>query len=113
MCIGLPMQVLAAVPGGARCRDRNGAERLIDTALVGPCAAGDWLLVFLDAARERLDAARAAEIDATLALLEAALAGTPPAAAAAPAFALPSALDAAQLAALTGAAPTPSTKEST
>ena len=113
MCIGLPMQVLAPLPGAALCLDRQGRQRQIDTALVGACQAGDWLLVFLDAARERLDAARAAEIDATLALLEAALAGVPSAAAAAPAFVLPSALDAAQLAALTGAVPTPSTKEST
>jgi hydrogenase expression/formation protein HypC len=45
-------------------------------ALVGPCAPGDWLLIFLDAARERLDAQRASEIDATLRLLEDALFGT-------------------------------------
>lgn len=103
MCIGLPMQVLAPLPGAALCLDRQGRQRQIDTALVGACQAGDWLLVFLDAARERLDAARAAEIDATLALLEDALQGAGDGAAA---FALPSAMSAEQLAALLGQSPT-------
>ncbi|WP_443691300.1 HypC/HybG/HupF family hydrogenase formation chaperone, partial [Pseudomonas sp.] len=51
MCIGLPMQVVAVNPGSALCRDRHGEERLIDTVLVDTCTVGDWLLIFLDAAR--------------------------------------------------------------
>ena len=97
------MQVLAARPGSAWCRDRHGREQRIDTALVDDCTVGDWLLVFIDAAREHLSAERAAEIDATLALLDAALAGTPLNDAA---FALPSAMSAADLAGLLGQ-PTP------
>lgn len=119
MCIGLPMQVVAVNPGSAVCRDRHGQKRLIDTALVDTCTVGDWLLIFLDAARERLDAQRAAEIDSTLAMLEAALYGTPPAPDSVPGFSLPSAMSTEQLAALLGqmpsaAAPTrPNLKEPT
>ncbi|MCK6424125.1 MAG: HypC/HybG/HupF family hydrogenase formation chaperone [Burkholderiaceae bacterium] len=110
MCIGLPMQVRSTAPGRARVEGR-GEQRWVDTALVGEVQPGDWLLVFLDGARERLDPERAAEIDATLTLLGDALlghAGDPghPAAdpTANPGFALPSAMSAEQLAALTGSA---------
>lgn len=102
MCIGLPMQVLSASTGFALCHDRQGQRRRIDTALVGPCAPGDWLLIFLDAARERLDAQRAEEINATLAMLDAALFGAAPEAADSAPFSLPSALSGEQLAALLG-----------
>ncbi|ASW04022.1 MULTISPECIES: HypC/HybG/HupF family hydrogenase formation chaperone [Paraburkholderia] len=100
MCIGIPMRVLAVEPGNALCLGRGG-QRRISTILVGECRAGDWLLVFLDSARERIDAARAAEIDATLDLLQAALTDQPAAAGEA-AFSLPSAMTAEQLAALVG-----------
>lgn len=104
MCVGLPFRVTdrRGAPAGHVWADHHGETRLIDTALVGDCAPGEWLLAFLDRAQERLSPARAAEIDATLALVAAAMHGSGPADAAA-AFALPSAMDAAQLAALTGA----------
>ena len=98
------MQVIAAELGFARCRDRHGEERRIDLSLVGPCVVGDWLLIFLDAARERLDAQRASEIDSTLRLLEDALFGTAPQPDSAPSFSLPSAMSAGHLAALLGQA---------
>ena len=100
MCIGLPMHVRATRPGHALCVDRHDHTRWIDTALVGDCMPGDWLLVFIDAARERLDATRAGEIDATLALLDAALAGE--AADRDAAFSLPSAMSTDDLAHLLG-----------
>lgn len=99
MCIGLPMQVLAAGDGLARCLGRGG-EQEVRTALVGEVAPGDWLLVFLGSAIERLDAGRAAEIEATLALLDAALAGE--GAQAPAAFELPSTMSAGALRQLTG-----------
>lgn len=98
MCIAIPMQVTQAQPGRAWVQGRGGPQ-CVDTALVGDCAPGDWLLVFLGTARERIDAARAAEVDALLDLVEAALQGG-----AGPAFApaaLPSAMSAGELAALT------------
>jgi len=95
MCIGWPMQVVATRPGFATAV-RGAERREVRTALVGTVAPGDWLLVFLDDARERLDPARAAEIDATLALVEAALQAGTTDDRAAP-FELPSALSAEQL----------------
>jgi hydrogenase expression/formation protein HypC len=98
MCIGIPMRVSATRAGHAWVAGRG--ERIeVDTALVGAVRPGDWLLVFLGSARERIDAARAAEVDATLDLLQAALQGGP---LAEPAFALPSAMSAEQLAQLAG-----------
>lgn len=69
------MQVQAVRPGHAIV-SRGDEQREVRTALVEPVAPGDWLLVFLDDARERLTPARAAEIEATLALVQAALDGT-------------------------------------
>ena len=99
MCIGIPMQVLATRPGFAQAHGR-GEVREVNTALVGEPAIGEWLLVFIDAARERIGAERAQEVNATLDLLEAAL-GSGEAGSEA-GFTLPSAMGAAQLAALTG-----------
>lgn len=74
MCIGIPMQVSTVEPGHAVCEGR-GERRRIGTALVGNVAPGDWLLVFLGDARERIDAERAAEVNATLDLVSDALQG--------------------------------------
>lgn len=93
MCIGWPMQVLHTRPGFATVQ-RGTEQREVRTALVAPVQPGDWLLVFLDDARERLEPERAAEISATLALVEAALCATPGAGAP---FELPSAMSAEQL----------------
>lgn len=89
------MQVQAVRPGHATVR-RADMVCEVRTALVGPVAPGDWLLVFLDDAREALSADRAAEIDATLAMVEAAMAGDA-GARAAPSFDLPSAWTPGQL----------------
>lgn len=98
MCIGFPMQVIAAEAGRATVQ-RGGVQQDVGTALVGPVQPGDWLLVFLGDARERLNARRAAEIDATLALVAQAMPGGGPAidANGAAPFDLPSALSAEQL----------------
>ena len=69
MCLGIPMRVETAAPGTALCVGRAG-RRAIATLLVGDCAPGEWLLTFLDDARERISAERAGEIDAVLDLLE-------------------------------------------
>ena len=74
MCIGMPMQVTATEPGHAWCEGR-GERRRVNTALVGPVAPGDWLLVFLADARERIDADRAAEVNAALDLVLGAMQG--------------------------------------
>lgn len=111
MCIGLPMRIVESRPGAAIALGR-GRRHEIDCRLVEHGGAaldpGQWVLVFNGAARERLDAARAAEIDAALDLLDAALGGDAARANADPGFALPSALDASTLARLTGQRPRPS-----
>lgn len=107
MCIGIPMQVLRVTPGRALCAGR-GEQREIGTVLVGDVAPGDWLLVFLESARERITAARAAEVNAVLDLVSAAVQGAD---ASEPDFALPSAMDPRQLVALTGS-PLPALTES-
>lgn len=82
------MQVIGVRPGWATvCRGDE--RREVRTALVGGVVPGDWLLVFLGDARERLSPGRAAEIEATLALVHSALAGAANPGEAA--FALPSA----------------------
>lgn len=109
MCIGIPMQLSGCAGTHAVARGRGRVER-IDLRLVDACRDGDWVLVFQGAARERLDPARAAEIDAALDLLERGLDGRLDAHADAdadPGFALPSAMSRDALAALAGAAPPP------
>lgn len=104
MCVGIPMQVLSITPGHALCFGRH-QERRVRTALVGDVASGDWLLIFLDSAQERISAQRAQEIDATLDLLDAALQGQPIHPASDPndvGFELPSRMSREQLLALSG-----------
>lgn len=98
MCIGFPMQVQSVEPGFANCRGR-GESRRISTMLVGQCAAGDWLLTFLDDAREHIDALRAAEINGVLDMLDAAFSGASDTFGA-PNFVLPSSMSGAELAGL-------------
>ncbi|OYU95846.1 MAG: hydrogenase, partial [Burkholderiales bacterium PBB5] len=74
MCIGLPLQVIATRAGFATVAGRGG-QREVSTALVGEPALGQWLLVFIDGARELIDPQRAAEVNATLDLVEAAMNG--------------------------------------
>ncbi len=74
MCLGIPVQVLECGEHFARCAGRSGEVR-IDLSLVGQQLPGTWLMTFLDAAREVIDAERAAAIDAALDALAAAQAG--------------------------------------
>ncbi|MGA2710323.1 MAG: HypC/HybG/HupF family hydrogenase formation chaperone [Steroidobacteraceae bacterium] len=77
MCIATPMRVMRILPAAhfAECADRLGVETRVDLALVGAVEAGAWLLVFMGAAREIIDADRALQIDRALGALESALAG--------------------------------------
>ena len=72
MCIGIPMQVQAVEPGFALV-DGRGENRRVRTSLIAHCTPGQWLLVFLDDARELISAERAVEVNATLDLLVSAL----------------------------------------
>lgn len=74
MCLGLPMRVIECNGYVAHCHGRGG-PRQIDLALVGEQPPGTWLLCFIDAAREIIDAQTAARVNAALDGLEAAMAG--------------------------------------
>lgn len=75
MCLGIPMQVLVSQPGQAQVSGR-GEIRTVNTRLVGDTSPGEWLLIFLNDAREQITAQRAAEVNATLDLLLAAMGDT-------------------------------------
>lgn len=64
MCIAVPMQVIASGPGWALCDagDDDGRRERVDVRLVGDQPPGTWLLVFLGAARDVIDAPRARRI---------------------------------------------------
>jgi len=99
MCIGIPMQVLETDGRFALCEGRS-ERRRINTALVGEVVPGYWLLVFLDDAREVIDAERAAEVNAALDLVLGAMQGAD--ALVNVDFMLPSQMNTEQLRALTG-----------
>ncbi|MBS1141907.1 MAG: Hydrogenase expression/formation protein [Proteobacteria bacterium] len=74
MCLGIPVQVIECGEHFARCAGRNGEVR-VDLSLVGQQPPGSWLLTFLEAAREVIDAERADAINAALNALDAAHSG--------------------------------------
>jgi hydrogenase assembly chaperone HypC/HupF len=74
MCLGIPMQVMEVHENTAVCEGRNGRQ-LINTMLLGEVEPGQWLLTFLDAGREVIDAERAALVNAALDGLQALSAG--------------------------------------
>lgn len=74
MCLGIPAQVIESGEHFARCVSRNGELR-VDLSLVGEQEPGNWLLTFLNAAREIISDERAAAINAALDALDAAQSG--------------------------------------
>lgn len=74
MCIGIPMQVIEPRGESALCLYR-GETSLIDMMLVGEQPAGTWLLVFLDTAREVIDAEKARQISDALEAMRLAMRG--------------------------------------
>lgn len=95
------MQVVHVETGFALVEGR-GETRRVNTALVGPCTEGQWLLIFLNDARECLDAQRAAEVNAALDMVAAAMAPLAAQTADDPGFVLPSSMNTATLQQLTG-----------
>ena len=68
------MRVIEAGPGWALCED--GAERRrVDTMLLGEVQPGQWVMVFLDSAREVLAEEEALKIRDALAALSAVMRG--------------------------------------
>jgi hydrogenase expression/formation protein HypC len=65
MCLGIPMQVIEVHETYALCEGRNG-QQVINTMLVDRVEVGQWLMTFLGAGREVIDAERAALVNAAL-----------------------------------------------
>ncbi len=74
MCLGIPMQVVDFNGDYAICK-RDGEPHLIDIQLVGKPQIGDWLLTFLDTAREIISPEYAAQIQDALQALRLTLQG--------------------------------------
>lgn len=74
MCLALPMKVIRMEGTTALCQGRNGVER-VDTLITGKLEPGQWILSFLGAAREVIDAERAAQVEDALTALESILHG--------------------------------------
>ncbi|MBK1635114.1 HypC/HybG/HupF family hydrogenase formation chaperone [Rhodovulum adriaticum] len=74
MCVGLPLRITAIDGIAARATDGE-TETVIDLSLTPDARAGDWVLTFLGAAREVIDADEAEKIAAALEGLRAVMAG--------------------------------------
>ncbi|WP_339109206.1 HypC/HybG/HupF family hydrogenase formation chaperone [Thioclava sp. GXIMD4216] len=74
MCVGIPLQLIAreGIRGDVI---EEGQPQVIDLSLTPEAQPGDWLLVFLGAAREVISADEAAKIAAALEGLRALMAG--------------------------------------
>lgn len=70
MCLGIPAQIvaLAGAESGLATAELSGIRREVSIALCPEAAPGDWVLVHVGFALERIDEEQARE---TLALLEA------------------------------------------
>jgi hydrogenase expression/formation protein HypC len=76
MCITIPMQIVRTEPGMAWCQGR-GEERRVDMSLIGDQPVGQWVLVFLDSARDVVDETTALQITRALDAVEAVMRGEP------------------------------------
>lgn len=68
MCLGIPARIVEPLPDGLARADVGGVRREISVALLdGDVAAGDWVLIHVGFALNRIDEEQART---TLALLE-------------------------------------------
>jgi len=74
MCLGVPMQLLS-VDGIAGLAREEGQTQLVDLSLTPDACPGDWVLVFLGAAREVMAEAEALAVRRALGGLRALMAG--------------------------------------
>jgi hydrogenase expression/formation protein HypC len=74
MCIGIPMRVIEAQAHFAICESGETRKR-VNTLFVGDVEPGQWLLVFLDTAREILTEAQARQLQDALLAVDAVING--------------------------------------
>ena len=76
MCLGIPMQIVSCQGSTALC-ETQGVQHQIDLSLVGGQPAGQWVLVFLGAAREVISSERAKQVQQALLAVESVMRGEP------------------------------------
>lgn len=74
MCIGIPMRVIEAQTHFAICDSGETCKR-VNTLFVGDVEPGQWLLVFLDTARDILTAEQASQLQNALLAVDAVMNG--------------------------------------
>ena len=74
MCLGIPMRVVSVDGLSALCEGR-GERMTVDTLLTGPLEPGQWVMTFLGAAREVIDATTADQVNRALDALDQMLSG--------------------------------------
>lgn len=74
MCIGVPMQVIRTEDTRSLCTDGD-TQSWVDISLINKPEPGEWLLVFLGAAREVIDAEKAVKTQQALLAVEAVMNG--------------------------------------
>lgn len=62
MCVGIPMEVSEVFDSFCLCMDSSGTPIAIDTLLIPTPSPGDWVLTFLNTAREIISRERAGEV---------------------------------------------------
>lgn len=76
MCLGTPMQVFEADDLYAWC-EADGQREQLDMRLIGPQPLGTWVLAFMGAARQVLDATQAFQMRQARQALAAVMRGDP------------------------------------
>ena len=76
MCLGIPMQIVAAEGMAAVCRNAGGDQQ-VSLALTGPLPVGQHVLVYLGSAVRALEPDEAMQISDAIDALGAAMAGQP------------------------------------
>ncbi len=74
MCLGIPMQIVSCQGSTALC-EIQGVQHQIDLSLVGGQPVGQWVLVFLGAAREVISSERAKQVQQALLAVESVMRG--------------------------------------
>lgn len=59
MCLAVPAQIKSIRPDGSALCDLNGIEKPVDISLIASPAVGDWVIVHVGFALNKIDASEA------------------------------------------------------
>lgn len=66
MCLAVPGKIVKVLPGGNALADLGGIEKAVNVSLIEDSKVGDWIIIHVGFALQRIDEAEAKK---TLALL--------------------------------------------